>query len=141
MEEQSTVNSQTSETVRIYREGMPSEGAVVSMEELAAMLSDGRLTGHDLIAVEGTWRPLDSVYEIPSKEQNTPIDEALPELTLELKTLPSVLAVGGGSVDMGQASAGIHGVASKKSSSVTVAVVVCVVIVIVAVVAWLFLKG
>ena len=56
MEEQATVNEQTGETVRIYREGMPAEGSVVTLAELEAMLNDGRLTGHDLIFHEGGWR-------------------------------------------------------------------------------------
>ena len=141
MEEQSTVNEQSGETVRIYRDGMPSEGAVVSMGELEAMLNDGRLTGHDLIFHEGGWRPLDSVYDIPEAPQAQHVDESEPELALTLKQLPSVLSVGGGPVDAGGGMAiGGRG-ASKKSSATTVAVVVCVAVVVIIVVAWLLLKG
>jgi hypothetical protein len=141
MEEQSTVNGQTGETVRIYRDGMPSEGAVVSMAELEAMLNDGRLTGHDLIHHDGGWRPLDSVFEIPEPPKAEHVDDAEPELALSLKQLPSVFAVGGGPVDAGFVG-GISGHrAAKKGSSTTVAVVVVVVVIIVAVVVWLAMKG
>ncbi len=141
MEEQSTVNEQTGETVRIYRDGMSSEGAVVSVGELEAMLNDGRLTGHDLIFHDGGWRPLNSVYEIPEAPQKEELDESEPELALALKQLPSVFAVGGGPVDAGRrmVTAGRGG--TKKGSSSTVVVVVVVIVIIVAVVAWLALKG
>ena len=141
MEEQSTVNGQAGETVRIYREGMSSEGTVVSMGELEAMLNDGRLTGHDLIFHEGGWRPLNSVFEIPEAPRAEHIDESEPELAIALKQLPSVFAVGGGPVDAGRGMVAMGRGASKKGSSTTVAVVVCVVVVIVAVIAWLLLKG
>ena len=141
MEEQSTVNEQTGETVRIYREGMPSEGSVVSMKELEAMLNDGRLTGHDLIFHEGGWRPLDSVFDIPEAPRAQHVDESEPELALSLKQLPSVFAAGGGPVDAGRGMVAVGRGASKKGSSATVAVVVVVVVVIVAIVVWLAMKG
>ena len=141
MEEKSTVNEQTGETVRIYRDGMPSEGAVVSMKELEAMLHDGRLTGHDLIHHDGGWRPLDSVFDIPEPSKAEHVDETEPELALSLKQLPSVFAVGGGPVDAGSVGGVTGRGASKKGSSATVAVVVVVVVVIVAVVVWLAMKG
>ena len=140
MEEQSTVNGQTGEMVRIYREGMPSEGAVVSMGELEAMLNDGRLTGHDLIFHEGGWRPLDSVYDISEAPRTQHVDESEAELAMALKQLPSVFAVGGGAVDAGGGMVVGRG-ALKKGSSSKVAVVVCVALVIVIVIAWLLLKG
>lgn len=141
MEEQSTVNGQTGEMVRIYREGMPSEGAVVSMGELEAMLNDGRLTGHDLIHHDGGWRPLNSVFEIPETSQSEHVDESEPELALSLKQLPSVFAVGGGSVAASHGMVAAGRAASKKGSSAMVAVVICVVVVIVAVIIWLAMKG
>ena len=141
MEEQSTVNGQTGEMVRIYREGMPSEGAVVSMGELEAMLNDGRLTGHDLIHHDGGWRPLDSVYDIPESPQEEHVDDTEPELALSLKQLPSVFAVGGGAVDAGGGMVVGGRGASKKGSSAVVAVVVCAVVVVIIVVCWLLLKG
>ena len=141
MEERSTVIEQTGETVRIYREGMPAEGSVVTLAELEAMLNDGRLTGHDLIFHEGGWRPLDSVFEISEPSKAEHVDESEPELALSLKQLPSVFAVGGGSVDAGFVGGVAGRGASKKGSSATVAVVVVVVVVIVAVVVWLAMKG
>ena len=140
MEEQATVNEQTGETVRIYREGMPDEGDVVTMAELEAMLSDGRLTGHDLIFHEGGWRPLDSVFDIQETAHAVQVDESEPELALQLKQLPSVFAVGGGTVDAGGGLAVSGGKMVKKGFS-TVVVVVCVAVVVVIVVAWLLLKG
>ena len=141
MEEKSTVNEQTGETVRIYREGMPAEGGVVTLAELEAMLNDGRLTGHDLIFHEGGWRPLDSVFDIPEPSKAEHVDETEPELALSLKQLPSVFAVGGGPVDAGGGMLAVGRGASKKGSSTKVAVVVCVAVVVVIVVAWLLLKG
>ena len=141
MEEQATVNEQTGETVRIYREGMPAEGSVVTLAELEAMLNDGRLTGHDLIFHEGGWRPLDSVYDIPETPRTQHVDESEAELALSLKQLPSVFAVGGGPVDAGGGMLAVGRGASKKGSSAKVAVVVCVAVVIVIVIAWLLLKG
>ena len=141
MEEQATVNEQTGETVRIYRDGMPSEGTVVSMKELEDMLNDGRLTGHDLIHHDGGWRPLDSVFEIPEPPKAEHIDEAEPELALSLKQLPSVFAVGGGAVDAGGGMVAIGRGGAKKGSSTTLAVVAVVVVIIVAVVVWLAMKG
>lgn len=141
MEDQSTVNEQTVETVRIYRNGMPSDGAVVSMGELEAMLNDGRLTGHDLIYADGGWRPLNSVYEIPEISRSERLDESEPELALSLKQLPSVFAVGGGAVEVGRGMVAAGRAVSKKGSSTTVAVVVCVAVVVVIVVAWLLLKS
>ena len=141
MEEQSSVTEQTGETVRIYREGMSAEGAVVSLAELEAMLNDGRLTGHDLIAVDGAWRPLDSVYDIPEVHRKQHVDESEPELALQLKQLPSVYAVGGGPVDVGRGMTVSGGKVSEKGSSKTVAVIVCVAVIIVLVVAWMVLKG
>ncbi len=141
MEEQSTVNEQTGETVRIYRDGMSSEGTVVSVGELEAMLNDGRLTGHDLIFHDGGWRPLNSVYEIPEAPQKEELDESEPELALALKQLPSVFAVGGGPVDAGRGMVTAGRGGTKKGSSSTVVVVVVVIVIIVAVVAWLALKG
>jgi hypothetical protein len=111
------------------------------MGELEAMLNDGRLTGHDLIHHDGGWRPLNSVFEIPESSQSEHVDESEPELALSLKQLPSVFAVGGGSVDAGLGMVSMGRGASKKGFSTAVAVVVCVVIVIVAVIAWLLLKG
>ena len=141
MEEQSTVNEQTGETVRIYREGMPAEGSVVTLAELEAMLNDGRLTGHDLIFHEGGWRPLDSVYDIPETPRTQHVDESEAELALSLKQLPSVFAVGGGPVDAGGGMLAVGRGASKKGSSAKVAVVVCAAVVIVIVIAWLLLRG
>lgn len=141
MEEQATVNEQTGETVRIYREGMPAEGSVVTLAELEAMLNDGRLTGHDLIFHEGGWRPLDSVYDIPETPRTQHVDEAEAELALSLKQLPSVFAVGGGPVDAGGGMLAVGRGASKKGSSAKVAVVVCAAAVIVIVIAWLLLRG
>ena len=141
MEEQSTVNGQAGETVRIYREGMPSEGTVVSMGELEAMLNDGRLTGHDLIFHEGGWRPLDSVYDISEAPRTQHVDESEPELALSLKQLPSVFAVGGGAVEASHGMVAAGRASSKKGSSAMVAVVVCVVVVIVAVIVWLAMRG
>ena len=140
MEEQSTVNEQTGEMVRIYREGMPAEGSVVTLAELEAMLNDGRLTGHDLIFHEGGWRPLDSVYDISEAPRTQHVDESEAELAMALKQLPSVFAVGGGAVDAGGGMVVGCG-ALKKGSSSKVAVVVCVALVIVIVIAWLLLKG
>lgn len=140
MEEQSTVNEQTGEMVRIYREGMPAEGSVVTLAELEAMLNDGRLTGHDLIFHEGGWRPLDSVYDISEAPRTQHVDESEAELAMALKQLPSVFAVGGGAVDAGGGMVVGRG-ALKKGSSSKVAVVVCVALVIVIVIAWLLLKG
>ena len=140
MEEQSTVNGQTGEMVRIYREGMPAEGSVVTLAELEAMLNDGRLTGHDLIFHEGGWRPLDSVYDISEAPRTQHVDESEAELAMALKQLPSVFAVGGGAVDAGGGMVVGRG-ALKKGSSSKVAVVVCVALVIVIVIAWLLLKG
>ena len=141
MEEQSTVNGQTGEMVRIYREGMPSEGAVVSMTELEAMLNDGRLTGHDLIHHDGGWRPLDSVFDIPEVSQTEHVDEAEPELALSLKQLPSVFTVGGEAVAASHGMVAAGRASSKKGSSSMVAVIVCVVVVIVAIIVWLVTKG
>ena len=135
------MNGQTGEMVRIYREGMPSEGAVVSMGELEAMLNDGRLTGHDLIHHDGGWRPLNSVFEIPETSQSEHVDESEPELALSLKQLPSVFAVGGEAVEASHGMVAAGRAASKKGSSAMVAVVVCVVVVIVAVIIWLAMKG
>ena len=140
MEEQSTVNEQTGEMVRIYREGMPAEGSVVTLAELEAMRNDGRLTGHDLIFHEGGWRPLDSVYDISEAPRTQHVDESEAELAMALKQLPSVFAVGGGAVDAGGGMVVGRG-ALKKGSSSKVAVVVCVALVIVIVIAWLLLKG
>ena len=140
MEEQSTVNEQAGEMVRIYREGMPAEGSVVTLAELEAMLNDGRLTGHDLIFHEGGWRPLDSVYDISEAPRTQHVDESEAELAMALKQLPSVFAVGGGAVDAGGGMVVGRG-ALKKGSSSKVAVVVCVALVIVIVIAWLLLKG
>ena len=140
MEEQATVNEQTGETVRIYREGMPDEGGVVTMAELEAMLSDGRLTGHDLIFHEGGWRPLDSVFDIQETAHVVQVDESEPELALSLKQLPSVFAVGGGTVNVDGLPVS-DGKPLKKGSVAMVAVVICVVVIIVAIVAWLLLKG
>ena len=140
MEEQCTVNEQTGEMVRIYREGMPAEGSVVTLAELEAMLNDGRLTGHDLIFHEGGWRPLDSVYDISEAPRTQHVDESEAELAMALKQLPSVFAVGGGAVDAGGGMVVGRG-ALKKGSSSKVAVVVCVALVIVIVIAWLLLKG
>ena len=140
MEEQSTVNGQTGEMVRIYREGMPAEGSVVTLAELEAMRNDGRLTGHDLIFHEGGWRPLDSVYDISEAPRTQHVDESEAELAMALKQLPSVFAVGGGAVDAGGGMVVGRG-ALKKGSSSKVAVVVCVALVIVIVIAWLLLKG
>ena len=141
MEEQATVNEQTGETVRIYREGMPAEGSVVTLAELEAMLNDGRLTGHDLIFHEGGWRPLDSVYDIPETPRTQHVDESEAELALSLKQLPSVFAVGGGPVDAGGGMLAVGRGALKKGSSAKVAVVVCAAVVIVIVIAWLLLRG
>ena len=140
MEEQSTVNEQTGEMVRIYREGMPAEGSVVTLAELEAMLNDGRLTGHDLIFHEGGWRPLDSVYDISEAPRTQHVHESEAELAMALKQLPSVFAVGGGAVDAGGGMVVGRG-ALKKGSSSKVAVVVCVALVIVIVIVWLLLKG
>ena len=140
MEEQSTVNEQAGEMVRIYREGMPAEGSVVTLAELEAMLNDGRLTGHDLIFHEGGWRPLDSVYDISEAPRTQHVDESEAELAMALKQLPSVFAVGGGAVDAGGGMVVGRG-ALKKGPSSKVAVVVCVALVIVIVIAWLLLKG
>ena len=132
---------QEATSVRIYREGMPAEGSVVTLAELEAMLNDGRLTGHDLIFHEGGWRPLDSVYDIPETPRTQHVDESEAELALSLKQLPSVFAVGGGPVDAGFVG-GVSGhKTAKKGSSTTVAVVVVVVVIIVAVVVWLAMKG
>ena len=87
MEEQSTVNGQTGEMVRIYREGMPAEGSVVTLAELEAMLNDGRLTGHDLIHHDGGWRPLDSVYDIPEAPRTQHVDESEAELWMTKKEI------------------------------------------------------
>ena len=141
MEEQATVNEQTGETVRIYREGMPAEGSVVTLAELEAMLNDGRLTGHDLIFHEGGWRPLDSVYDIPEAPRTQHVDESEAELALSLKQLPSVFAVGGEPVDARGGMLAVGRGASKKGSSAKMAAIVCVAVVIVIVIAWLLLKG
>ena len=139
--EQQHAQQQETTSLRIYREGMPAEGGVVTLAELEAMLNDGRLTGHDLIFHEGGWRPLDSVYDIPEAPRAQHVDESEPELALSLKQLPSVFAVGGGPVDAGGGMLAVGRGASKKGSSTKVAVVVCVAVVVVIVVAWLLLKG
>lgn len=140
MEERSTVNEQTGETVRIYRDGMSVEGTVVTMEELEAMLADGRLTGHDLIFHEGGWRPLDSVYEIQGEAAKEPSrSDGAEELALELKALPSILDVGGAPIDTGQPLIGSTGGGKKKRPWLVVCVCVAVIVVLLA--AWLVLKG
>ena len=139
MEQQSIEQSRQGDSVRIYHEGMSEQGAVVTMEELEAMLSDGRLTGHDLIYHEGGWRPLDSVFDIQVEAAEPPRGEGAVELALKLKALPSVLDVGGVAIDAGRLPVG--GVGGKKKSSPWIAVCVCLVVVIVLVMAWLILKG
>ncbi len=139
--EQQYAQQQEATSVRIYREGMPAEGSVVTLAELEAMLNDGRLTGHDLIFHEGGWRPLDSVYDIPEAPQAQHVDESEAELALSLKQLPSVFAVGGGAVDAGGGMVTVGRGGAKKGSSATVAVIVCVVVIIVIVAVWLLLKG
>ena len=132
---------QEATSVRIYREGMPAEGSVVTLTELEAMLNDGRLTGHDLIFHEGGWRPLDSVFDIPEAPRTQHVDESEAELALSLKQLPSVFAVGGEPVDAGGGMLAVGRGASKKGSSAKMAAIVCVAVVIVIVIAWLLLKG
>ena len=139
--EQQHAQQQEATSVRIYREGMPAEGSVVTLAELEAMLNNGQLTGHDLIFHEGGWRPLDSVYDIPEAPQAQHVDESEAELALSLKQLPSVFAVGGGAVDAGGGMVAVGRGGAKKGSSATVAVIVCVVVIIVIVAVWLLLKG
>ncbi|MBR6056875.1 MAG: hypothetical protein IKP58_01765 [Victivallales bacterium] len=139
MEQQSTEQSLQGDSVRIYRDGMSEQGTVVTMEELEAMLSDGRLSGHDLIFHDGGWRPLDSVFEIQGAMEEPQKNDSEEELALELKALPSVLDVGGAAIDAGQPLIGGAGGGKKKSP--WIAICVCAVVVILLLVAWMVLKG
>ena len=139
MEQQSTEQSLQGDSVRIYRDGMSEQGTVVTMEELEAMLSDGRLSGHDLIFHDGGWRPLDSVFEIQGATEESQKNDSEEELALELKALPSVLDVGGAAIDAGQPLIG--GVGGGKKKSPWIAICVCAAVVILLLVAWMVLKG
>ncbi|MBP5671913.1 MAG: hypothetical protein J6X49_05950 [Victivallales bacterium] len=139
MEQQSTEQSLQGDSVRIYRDGMSEQGTVVTMEELEAMLSDGRLSGHDLIFHDGGWRPLDSVFEIQGATEESQKNDSEEELALELKALPSVLDVGGAAIDAGQPLVG--GVGGGKKKSPWIAICVCAAMVILLLVAWMVLKG
>ncbi|MDD4538631.1 MAG: hypothetical protein PHT80_06415 [Lentisphaeria bacterium] len=72
--------------VLIYRNGLPEEGQVLTVEQFQGMVDAGGLKANDLIWYQDIWMPLGEVFEMPDAGALAPVSG--PELAMHLAELP-----------------------------------------------------
>jgi len=72
--------------VLIYRNGLPEEGQVLTVEQFQGMVDAGELKANDLIWYQDIWMPLGEVFEMPEAGALAPVSGA--DLAMHLAELP-----------------------------------------------------
>lgn len=79
-------NESSPDCILVFRNGYPNEGMALDISDFQSLLDDGTLNGSDLIFHEGTWVPIDFVYETPPLPQPPPPTGE--EIAIQLSELP-----------------------------------------------------